>query len=36
DGDFGPATQAKVRAFQKAHRLPQTGVVTAGFWRVLG
>ena len=33
DGKFGPATEAKVRAFQKAHRLTQNGVVTAPVWR---
>jgi peptidoglycan hydrolase-like protein with peptidoglycan-binding domain len=33
DGKFGPVTEAKVRAFQKAHRLSQSGVVTAPVWR---
>jgi peptidoglycan hydrolase-like protein with peptidoglycan-binding domain len=33
DGKFGPVTEAKVRAFQKAHRLTQSGVVTAPVWR---
>lgn len=33
DGKFGPVTEAKVRAFQKAHRLTQNGVVTAPVWR---
>ena len=33
DGKFGPITEAKVRAFQKAHRLSQSGVVTAAVWR---
>src|SRR6185436_16652561 len=28
DGKFGPGTQAKVRAYQKAHRLTRNGVVT--------
>jgi peptidoglycan hydrolase-like protein with peptidoglycan-binding domain len=33
DGKFGQVTEAKVRAFQKAHRLSQSGVVTAPVWR---
>jgi peptidoglycan hydrolase-like protein with peptidoglycan-binding domain len=33
DGKFGPMTEAKVRAFQRAHRLSQSGVVTAPVWR---
>jgi len=35
DGQFGPLTEAKVRAFQKSHRLTQSGVVTAPVWRAL-
>jgi peptidoglycan hydrolase-like protein with peptidoglycan-binding domain len=35
DGKFGPITEVKVRAFQKAHRLSQSGVVTAPVWRAL-
>ncbi len=36
DGDFGPATEAAVIAFQKLKSLPETGVVTADTWRALG
>lgn len=36
DGDFGPLTEAKVRAFEAAHRLPVNGVVTAPVWRAFG
>src|SRR6185436_11701485 len=36
DGKFGPDTQAKVRAYQKAHRLTRNGVVTTPVWRALG
>ena len=31
-GWFGPTTQATVTSFQKAHRLPATGVVDAATW----
>jgi GH25 family lysozyme M1 (1,4-beta-N-acetylmuramidase)/peptidoglycan hydrolase-like protein with peptidoglycan-binding domain len=36
DGDFGNQTRAAVVAFQRAHRLPQTGVVDARSWAALG
>lgn len=35
DGAFGARTTAAVKAFQKAHRLPQTGVVDAKVWQAL-
>ena len=35
DGIFGPRTRAAVVAFQRAHRLPATGVVGARVWRAL-
>ena len=35
DGSFGPGTEAKVRAFQKARRMTRNGVVTAPVWRAL-
>lgn len=36
DGEFGPATAAGVRAFQKQAGLPETGVVDAPTWAALG
>jgi len=36
DGEFGPATAAGVRAFQKLASLPETGVVDAATWAALG
>ena len=36
DGQFGPATEAKVREYQKAHQLSPSGVVTMPVWRALG
>lgn len=36
DGDFGPATQAAVTAFQKAEGLEPTGEVDADTWKALG
>jgi peptidoglycan hydrolase-like protein with peptidoglycan-binding domain len=35
DGAFGARTASAVRSFQKAHHLPQTGVVDGTFWRAL-
>ncbi len=35
DGSFGPLTQAKVKAYQSAKKLPVTGVVTPSVWKVL-
>ena len=35
DGAFGAKTTAAVKAFQKAHRLPQTGIVDGAVWRAL-
>jgi D-alanyl-D-alanine carboxypeptidase (penicillin-binding protein 5/6) len=36
DGDFGPATEAAVKAFQRAKNLPVTGVVDAETFKALG
>lgn len=36
DGDFGPATAASVRRFQREQKLAETGVVGAEIWKVLG
>ncbi|HVJ69045.1 MAG TPA: serine hydrolase, partial [Caulifigura sp.] len=36
DGDFGPATEAAVIAFQKLKSLPTTGVVNTDTWKALG
>lgn len=36
DGEFGPATQSALIAFQKAHELGATGIVTAEVWKALG
>lgn len=36
DGEFGPATAAGVRAFQKRSSLPETGIVDAATWAALG
>ena len=35
DGAYGPRTAAAVSAFQKAHRLPVTGVTDARVWQAL-
>ncbi len=35
DGDFGPATQTTVKAFQQAKSLPQTGIVDASLFTEL-
>ena len=36
DGDFGPATQAAVAAFQKSKNLDATGTVDESTWQALG
>jgi cell wall-associated NlpC family hydrolase len=36
DGHFGPATLAKVKAFQRSHRLSVDGIVGPLTWRALG
>ena len=35
DGSFGPATEARVKAYQKSKRLPVTGVVDRKVWFAL-
>ena len=35
DGDFGPATEAAVRDFQRRRGLPETGAVDEGTWAAL-
>jgi peptidoglycan hydrolase-like protein with peptidoglycan-binding domain len=35
DGQFGRHTEAHLRAFQRTHHLPHTGVVTLRTWRAL-
>ncbi|HYP09384.1 MAG TPA: peptidoglycan-binding protein, partial [Bryobacteraceae bacterium] len=36
DASFGPKTESAVKAFQKKMSLPQTGVVNAQTWAMLG
>jgi murein DD-endopeptidase MepM/ murein hydrolase activator NlpD len=36
DGDFGPSTLARVRAYQQTKGLPVTGAVDPATWRALG
>ncbi|HZL91684.1 MAG TPA: serine hydrolase [Pirellulaceae bacterium] len=36
DGDFGPATEAAVKAFQRSKDLPPSGEVEAATWKALG
>jgi serine-type D-Ala-D-Ala carboxypeptidase (penicillin-binding protein 5/6) len=36
DGDFGPATEAAVRAFQRQKQIEPTGVVDVATWKALG
>lgn len=35
DGEYGPLTQAKVKAYQSTKKLPVTGEVTPAMWQVL-
>ncbi len=35
DGDFGPATEAAVKAFQRFHGIPETGMVDQATWKSL-
>jgi peptidoglycan hydrolase-like protein with peptidoglycan-binding domain len=35
DGDFGPQTEAALREYQRAYRLPQTGRLDEATWRSL-
>lgn len=35
DGDFGPTTEARVKAFQKAHGISQDGIVGKDTWTKL-
>ncbi|MCA9234961.1 MAG: membrane dipeptidase [Planctomycetales bacterium] len=36
DGDFGPATESAVIAFQRSRQLPESGIVDAATWTALG
>ena len=36
DGDFGPGTEAAVKAFQKSKQIKATGVVDQATWKALG
>lgn len=36
DGDFGPATEAAVKAFQKQEKIDATGIVDEATWKLLG
>ena len=36
DGDFGPATEGAVKAFQAQAKLPVTGEVDAATWAAMG
>jgi D-alanyl-D-alanine carboxypeptidase (penicillin-binding protein 5/6) len=36
DGDFGPATEAVVKQFQREQKLEETGTVASATWKALG
>jgi len=36
DGDFGPATEAAVKAFQKQEKIEANGIVDEATWKLLG
>lgn len=36
DGDFGPATDAVVKRFQREHDIEANGIVTTATWKALG
>jgi peptidoglycan hydrolase-like protein with peptidoglycan-binding domain len=35
DGDFGPATEKALKAWQKANKLPETGIVDEKTFKAL-
>eukprot|EP00913_Durusdinium_trenchii_P028449 g26677.t1 len=36
DGDFGPSTESALKKFQRARRIPETGIAAAPTWKALG